>query len=617
MSYLVLARKWRPQHFEEVVGQRHVSLTLANAIKTDRLSHAYLFSGPRGVGKTSMARILAKALNCEKGPSAEPCNECEFCQSITAGHALDVLEIDGASNRGIDDVRKLRESVKYAPSSLRSKVFIIDEVHMLTTDAFNALLKTLEEPPKHVHFIMATTEPMKVPATILSRCQRFDFGRVSTDDLKAHLDRIATTEKVTIEDDALSLIARKADGSVRDSLTLLDQVFATGTGPFVVGEIEVLLGLSGSGLHFQISEAIIKGDPASVLTLIQTAYSQGHNLQEIVEELVHHFRNIMLCSLGQELENLIETSADERALLIQQSTGARPADALRWLRILLDVCVLMRQSAHARVHLEVALVEMASLPRAVDLGRVVDKLQQTVITQGGCTAPVNQPPGGSVQSKASNSTSIQTPPQIPISKSTSPPPVSTGPPPGDETGQITQAWQEVIEKVRNQKAFLGSCLFESRVVGYRDGRIQIALADAHGFKGDQVKKPANRRLIMLAIEEVLGKPIGLQLLDDTSTIAPALDPVAAEPPRVDPALPENSAPAEPAGADKRIADSQRSVKQKNRNTNPDLHSDLKAGGGSTARQNPSGNPEGDAYSPKDQAHRVAEQLDGDIIGPAL
>ncbi|MFH1145260.1 MAG: DNA polymerase III subunit gamma/tau, partial [Candidatus Eisenbacteria bacterium] len=382
MSYLVLARKWRPQRFADVIGQRHVALTLTSALSGDRLSHAYLFTGPRGVGKTSMARILAKALNCERGPAAEPCNECAACRSITEGHCLDVLEIDGASNRGIDDVRQLRESVKYAPASVRAKVYIIDEVHMLTTDAFNALLKTLEEPPAHVYFVLATTEPVKLPATILSRCQRHDFGRLTVADLVENLRRIVTAEGIEIEDEALRLIGRKAEGSVRDTLTLLDQVAASGRGPFVAAGVREILGLAGSALYFEISAAVIAGDARAALLAVERAYRDGLNLQELADELVGHFRNILLLSMDAELADAIEATPEEGEELKQQAARSRPADGLRWLRILLDIGPRMRRSPHGRVHLEVALAEMAALPKAVELARVLERLQSQ-----GCEGP--------------------------------------------------------------------------------------------------------------------------------------------------------------------------------------------------------------------------------------
>lgn len=573
MSYLVLARKWRPQRFDEVIGQRHVSLTLANALKTDRLSHAHLFAGPRGVGKTSVARILAKALNCEAGPSEEPCNQCDACRSITAGHCLDVLEIDGASNRGIDDVRQLRESVKYASSSVRTKVYIIDEVHMLTTDAFNALLKTLEEPPKHVCFVLATTEPLKVPPTILSRCQRFDFGRISAHELQGHLRRIADAEGVDIEEEALLLLARKAEGSVRDGLTLLDQVTATGDGPFSTVRVQEILGLSGNALYFEISAAVISGDAARALILLQEAHRGGVNLQEVAGELVHHFRNILLLSLGKGLEEIIEVTADESSQFARQVRDVRPADALRWLRILLDVCARMRRSAHGRVHLEVALAEMACLPRAVDLGRVLARLRETATpgkpsgpNSAGAGSAGSLPPGhargaGRVREEAALVDELKAPVR-PRERRVPEAGGGRGAPgdPGHAAGDLAHAWAQIVNRVRGEKAFLGSCLHESRLMGLKDGRLIIALDDANGFKCDQVEKPANRRFILRVVEEVLGCPMGIRTLSGSEAAA----------------LPEQQAAGGPEKG---------------------------AGAASHRLQN--------------GAQRIARLMDGDIVGPAL
>ncbi len=571
MSYLVLARKWRPQRFEDVIGQRHVSLTLTNALKTGRLSHAYLFAGPRGIGKTTTARVLAKALNCQEGPTATPCNDCDACKSITEGHCLDVLEIDGASNRGIDDVRQLRESVKYAPSSARAKVYIIDEVHMLTTDAFNALLKTLEEPPSHVYFMMATTEPLKVPPTILSRCQRFDFGRVSSEDLRAHLRTIATSEGYQIDDDALLMLARKAEGGVRDSLTLLDQVASTGEGPFGVAEVQEILGLSGSALHFDLSAAVVEGDTRRALVLLGEAYQSGLNLQEVTEELVHHFRNLMFLAVGEDLGEMIELTVDELDRLKAQAGKVRPADALRWLRILLDVAGHMRRSAHARIHLEVALAEMASLPRAVDLGQVLKKLKSTPsaappASPAGTGQGHGSPPAGRAPESPQASGRSETPPTA--SAQLSP---SGGAPPTVDVSALSQVWQQIVERTRTEKAFLGSCLCDSKVVGIRQGRAQIVLDDANGFKRDQVEKPSNRRFILRAMEELLGRPLGIQVVKgatppagggaDSPAAGEARPSYAAPPPasRQDgppqPAVPKTPEPQNPARTDvKRIAD---------------------------------------------------------------
>ncbi len=597
MSYLVLARKWRPQRFADVIGQQHVSRTLTNALKTGRLSHAYLFAGPRGIGKTSVARILAKALNCEKGPVAEPCNECDACRAITEGRCLDVLEIDGASNRGIDDVRQLRESVKYAPSSVRSKVYIIDEVHMLTTDAFNALLKTLEEPPKHVFFMMATTEPLKIPATILSRCQRFDFGRLSADDLKGHLARIAESEGVQIEDAVLYLLARKAEGCVRDGLTLLDQVVATGDGPFDTAAVQEILGLSGSLLYFEISEAIAAGDAARALLRLQEAHRRGANLQEVAEELVGHFRNVLLVSLGEEFAGVLETTADERERLKAQLKETRPADALRWLRILLDVAGRMRRSPHARVHLEVALAEMASLPRAVDLAQVVRRLRAedagddtppaaagrpgTGASTGERSVPREASRGGGSTAPGGGSTAPGAGNASPGVKDASRGSQQAAPGTAEPAvmatdaplaGSLADTWLRVVERVRERRAFLGSCLHMSQAVGVSEGRVNVVLDDTNGFKRDQVEKTTNRRLILRALEEALGRPLGIRII----SAAEAVSAVGGDSRMGTPPGAETSSTERRAGEDRQSP---------------------------TARE-------------CDGARRIARLMDGDIVGPA-
>jgi DNA polymerase-3 subunit gamma/tau len=372
MSYLVFALKWRPQRFADVTGQGAVSRTLSNALKTERTAHAYLFSGPRGVGKTTMARILAKALNCEKGPAEEPCNECLPCREITSGRAIDVIEIDGASNRGIDDIRELRESARYSPAMLRRKVYIIDEVHMLTQDAFNALLKTLEEPPAHVVFILATTEPLKVPQTILSRCQRFDFARLSVRDSSGRLRFICEREGIAFDEDALLLIARKGDGSMRDALTLLDQVVATGLSPLTAQGVRDALGIAGRELYFEWSEAITERDAARALRSVGGAVEGGANLQELAEEFLGHLRNLLLAATDPSLAELIDATEEERAAYLQQAGRLAQADLLRYCRILLEAAGQMRRSSFPRTLLEVAVAEMCTLPTALELKRFID-----------------------------------------------------------------------------------------------------------------------------------------------------------------------------------------------------------------------------------------------------
>ena len=286
MSYLVLARKWRPQTFSDLIGQEHVSQTLKNAIEGGRVAHAFLFTGARGVGKTSSARILAKALNCDHGPAAEPCNACAACSEITAGNSVDVFEIDGASNTGVDDIRELRDNIKYLPSRSRYKIFIIDEVHMLSTNAFNALLKTLEEPPPHVKFIFATTEPHKVPITILSRCQRFDFKRIPLPMIISRLRFIVESERIAISDESLIVIGRKGDGSMRDSLSTLDQVLAFCGDTVADEDVVTLLGVVDRRLLQDTCDAVCARDTAAVLDIVKKVDAFGSNMRHFCHELI-------------------------------------------------------------------------------------------------------------------------------------------------------------------------------------------------------------------------------------------------------------------------------------------------------------------------------------------
>lgn len=317
MAYMALYRKWRPQDFSDLIGQEHISETLSNAINTGKVAHAYLFSGPRGTGKTSTAKILAKALNCEHGPTPTPCNQCVCCQKINDGSFMDVFEIDAASNRGIDEIRDLRETVKFAPVDGKYKVYIIDEVHMLTTEAFNALLKTLEEPPSHVVFILATTEVHKVPITIQSRCQRYDFKRITKDDILKRLVMITDEMGLNADKDALSVIAIQADGGMRDALSLLDQCLAFTKDELTVTQVRKVLGLVGHDWIWQITDALAQKDSQTILTVLNEVIAQGKEIKQLLNELVLHFRSIMLYKASNKLLNLNMYFEDEEILARQ------------------------------------------------------------------------------------------------------------------------------------------------------------------------------------------------------------------------------------------------------------------------------------------------------------
>lgn len=374
MSYEVLARKWRPQVFQEVVGQEHVTQTLMNAIKSGRLAQAYLFSGARGVGKTSVARIFAKALNCQAGEPGVPCNQCRSCLEITNGSSVDVQEIDGASNRGIDEIRELRENIRYMPSSSPYRVYIIDEVHMLTLPAFNALLKTLEEPPPHVKFIFATTEPHKVPVTILSRCQRFDFKRIPLPKIVDHLANVSREEGISISPEALTVVARAAGGSMRDAQSLLDQVVAF-TGQAVDdARVVDILGVVDRRLVFETGRALIEGDPGACLRIVDEVYNSGYDIKEFYRTLMEHFRNLMV-SLVSADEGLLEMSASERE---ETRAQARKAGEAR-IQMILNFLILreetLRYASSPRLVLETLLVKLCQLGEYLSFEGILQRLE--------------------------------------------------------------------------------------------------------------------------------------------------------------------------------------------------------------------------------------------------
>lgn len=375
MEYLVLARKFRPQKFDEVAGQEPVVRTLVNAIAQDRIGHAFLFSGPRGVGKTSVARILAKSLNCEKGPTGTPCNLCSNCKEITEGISMDVREIDGASNRGIDEIRELRENVKFAPATSKYKIYIIDEVHMLTREAFNALLKTLEEPPGHVVFIFATTENHKVPATILSRCQCYDFRRISLGEITNNLGKVAVAEGITISDTALSWIAEAGDGSMRDSQSIFDQVIAYAGMNISDEDVEDILGLADRKYLFRISEAVFTRSAGTCLMILEEAYLAGLDMKHFYSMLLKHFRNLLLAKIAEDGSASFDIAPEQMEKLKTQVKAVSRETLQRYLDILLNEADSLRRSQEVRMKIETILVRMAYLEPVLPVGDILAALE--------------------------------------------------------------------------------------------------------------------------------------------------------------------------------------------------------------------------------------------------
>jgi DNA polymerase-3 subunit gamma/tau len=376
MSYVALYRKFRPPVFEDVKGQDHIVTTLKNQIKSDRVGHAYLFCGTRGTGKTSVAKILARAVNCEHPVDGSPCGECEMCKEIAAGNSMNVIEIDAASNNGVDNVREIIDEVSYSPTRGKKKVYIIDEVHMLSTGAFNALLKTLEEPPSYVMFILATTEVQKLPITILSRCQRYDFHRITIDTIEARLKEVVDAEGIQVEERALRYVAKTADGSMRDSLSLLDQCIAFNYGEeLTYDKVLNVLGAVDTEVFSNLFDALYHQDINKALTLLADVVIQGRELAQFVNDFVWYLRNLMLVQASDQMEDVIDISSDNLATLKEQATGADIDTILRYIRIFSELSSQIRYASQKRILIEITLIKLCKPQMENSEGAFEDRIR--------------------------------------------------------------------------------------------------------------------------------------------------------------------------------------------------------------------------------------------------
>jgi DNA polymerase-3 subunit gamma/tau len=511
MSYLVLARKYRPQSFSDVVAQEHITQTLANAIVAGRVAHAILFTGPRGTGKTTVARILAKALNCQEGPAREPCNRCRSCEEITAGHCVDVFEIDGASNNSVDQVRELRENVKYMPAHSRYKIYIIDEVHMLSTPAFNALLKTLEEPPPHVLFMFATTEAHKIPITILSRCQRFDFRRIRLESVAHYLATICGQEAVAISSESLDLIAREAGGSIRDSLSLLDQVMASGAKAIPHDRVVDTLGVIDRQQIHELAEALLSGDATRFIGALDEMFDRGHDVKKLFSDLLEYFRNLMVLHTSREAHKLVDLPASEIDLMQRQAQRFPQTSLHQILEILFREEPAVRLSPQPKLALEMAFFRVLQAQPALSINTLIQKLEDLRREVGGPSAPSGNTPGNRPQPPPA---ALARPPSEGQGGRDASRPVPVDiPAPGSGPGRsasesLDAAWQRVIDIIARQQPSLVATLKKCSLRGADPGRLEI-VPPANHYASGMLRRDKHLALLKQVCADVFGGTVDI------------------------------------------------------------------------------------------------------------
>jgi DNA polymerase-3 subunit gamma/tau len=493
MSYQVIARKYRPQRFADVVGQEHVTQTLSNAIAQNRIAHAYLFVGPRGTGKTTIARIFAKCLNCTDGPKVDFADDDPKAREITEGRCMDVLEIDGASNRGIDEVRELRETVKYVPASSRFKIYIIDEVHMLTKEAFNALLKTLEEPPAHVKFMFATTEPEKVLPTILSRCQRFDLRRIPSALIVKHLQEIAIKEDVRIDDAALFAIARGADGGMRDAESTLDQLISFCGKTIAETDVLSMFGLAARSQILELAAAVMAGETETALRLLNDLAHQGKDIGRLVSELLGHFRNLLIFQVSRGDLRMIEASEAEAAALKEQSARLHTDALTRMMEVLTDCEGRLRDTTSKKILVEVALLKMIEARDAVSIDTVLKQIQQ--LRSG---APAASRPAAAPAAKAAPN-----PAPAPARAPATVQPLAAATPPGET--DLPQLWAGLVEAVGRASPFVRSYFVEAHPVSFIKNVLTVGFDPEFADHLPLVDNAKNHDLVQTKLAE-LGHP---------------------------------------------------------------------------------------------------------------
>jgi DNA polymerase-3 subunit gamma/tau len=502
-QYVVVARRYRPQTFAELVGQATVSQALCNAIATDRVGHAYLFTGARGVGKTSTARILAKSLNCVHGPTATPCGQCDLCQRITTGDDVDVLEIDGASNRGIDEIRQLRSNVGIRPSRARYKIYIIDEVHMLTKEAFNALLKTLEEPPEHVKFIFCTTEPGKIPVTVLSRCQRFDFAPVMTAEIVERLRFIVQQEGAQADEEALRLLARRAAGSLRDSQSLLEQLLSYVGDRITVQHVHSMLGTACDARLGAVLRALNARDAATALSEIDQALNEGVDAGQLAEQLVGSFRDLMAALVGCGADLLLHHGPDQLDELRAAAAGWGLESLLAAVQIMDQAVARMRQSVHERVLLELAVIRVAQLENLEALANLIQQVQQGELNAS--ATPAAERSAGSIVGEKKNLAAAPEPNADKQLRATTDSPRPEVPIVPDSVGRL---WRLALDQLNDMTADYAATAESIAITG--PNRLVVRFRQVYNASKTFCERPDRRLALEEAVSQVTGQSVRLE-----------------------------------------------------------------------------------------------------------
>ncbi|MGA7028551.1 MAG: DNA polymerase III subunit gamma/tau [Candidatus Acidiferrales bacterium] len=529
MTYKVIARKYRPQTFREIVGQQHVTKTLANAINSNRVAHAYIFSGVRGVGKTTTARILAKALNCVKGPTAEPDGTCDSCREIAAGTSLDVLEIDAASNRGIDQIRELREMVRYAPASSRYKVVILDEAHQLTDEASNALLKTLEEPPERVVFILATTRAEDLVETIKSRAQLFQFRALTFKEISEEIERIAREEKLSIEPGAVAVLARAAEGSLRDGLSLLEQAISYSDDAITDAQVRELLGVVAESVLDNLVDAISQQSAELALGLVHRLIGDGQNLQHFCREAIRHFRNLLVARVCGADSDLVAAPLDERPRLAEQAARFSEEDLTRFFNTLLATDAELRRAPDPRLHLELGLLKLINARRLAPLEEVLAELRGEVQSGGSASGSGSRgtaPPAASRAVSAASGAAVR---MAPESKATpAPAPVPASPPrivarAAEDSGSgLASAQVDAIKAALQWQKFLWSMLDAVTRWEVENGELRLFFPSESRSLAEMLQSRDPMERLRTVLNQVVGQPLRVCVkLDSSRAAAPA------------------------------------------------------------------------------------------------